>query len=172
MLGLIFVLVAPISAVTPPQAMALTAPAPVTWVAPGSGYWDTAANWSTGSVPGPTDDVFIDIPHDATVTVRSGGYIHSLYSRNPLVISGGGVIVDTASTIDNRLLVSGGWLQGGGDLTVNGLFEWTGGALVYGHAIARGGLSISGPESKGMDRYTLDNLAMASWRDGPIDATS
>src|SRR4051794_7262549 len=34
--------------------------ATVTWMNPGGGDWDTSANWSTGALPGPSDDVIID----------------------------------------------------------------------------------------------------------------
>src|SRR5690349_3405025 len=47
-------------------------PSLVTWTNPGSGNWDTAANWSGGSVPGAGDDVVINTAAAATVTVLSG----------------------------------------------------------------------------------------------------
>ena len=49
-----------------PQANA----AAVTWVGGSTGTWDTASNWSTGSVPTKADDVVITNPDTAiTVTV-------------------------------------------------------------------------------------------------------
>ena len=35
--------------------------ATVSWVSATSGSWDVASNWSTDAVPGPTDDVVIDV---------------------------------------------------------------------------------------------------------------
>ena len=43
----------------------------VEWIAPGSGSWETAENWSTGVVPGENDDVYI-APTSGTVTVTVG----------------------------------------------------------------------------------------------------
>jgi len=51
--------------------------ATVSWIG-GSGDWNTTANWSTGALPGPDDDVVIDRPGDITVT-HSGG-AHSVKS--------------------------------------------------------------------------------------------
>ena len=46
----------------------------VEWIA-GSGSWATAANWSTGEVPGENDDVFI-APVSGTVTVTAGAAVN------------------------------------------------------------------------------------------------
>ncbi len=36
----------------------------VTWTNPAGGDWDIAPNWSTDSVPGPADDVIIEVHPD------------------------------------------------------------------------------------------------------------
>ena len=152
-------------------ASAAAAPEPVRWIAQTDGFWDVGANWSTGVVPGPNDDVVIDVPHNTTVTHRQGSdVVRSLRSRNPVIVSGGVLTLDAASTIDNTLSLRGGTLLGPGELTVVGPFEWTGGILAEGHMVARGGISISGPDSKAMAFYTLDNAGIASWRDADIAA--
>ena len=46
----------------------------VEWIA-GSGSWATAANWSTGEVPGENDDVFI-APMSGTVTVTANAAVN------------------------------------------------------------------------------------------------
>ena len=46
--------------------------ATIVWVNPAGGFWDDPNNWDTGVVPGPTDDVLIDVPGDVTITYRSG----------------------------------------------------------------------------------------------------
>jgi hypothetical protein len=40
----------------------------VTWVNASGGDWDTGSNWSTGQVPGPNDNVTIDLSSAGTVT--------------------------------------------------------------------------------------------------------
>src|SRR2546430_160698 len=61
------------------------------WNVDASGFWDTASNWSGGSVPGSGDDVVIDRPAgDFTVTVRSGSQsVQSLQSTEKLALTGG-----------------------------------------------------------------------------------
>src|ERR1700722_2792113 len=51
------------------------APAVDTWNITGSGNWDTAANWSTGNVPGSSDTAVIQTAAAATITIQSGDSI-------------------------------------------------------------------------------------------------
>ena len=44
----------------------------VSWVNPAGGFWDDPANWSSGQLPGPNDDVVIDVPGNVTITHRQG----------------------------------------------------------------------------------------------------
>jgi hypothetical protein len=53
-------------------------PSTVTWISSSSGSWNTAANWSTGAVPGAGDDVVINQPGSVTVTLAGSTSIHSL----------------------------------------------------------------------------------------------
>ena len=78
-----------------------------TWIA-GSGDWNTAANWSTGAVPGQYDDVVIDDPGQAlTVTISSGNVVvKSLNSNEAIVVSGGSLSVTNASQINNALALA------------------------------------------------------------------
>src|SRR6185295_16723985 len=41
------------------------------WINPAGGFWDVAANWDTGVVPGADDDVLIDVPGNVTITYRA-----------------------------------------------------------------------------------------------------
>jgi hypothetical protein len=40
----------------------------VNWINPAGGDWDAGSNWNTGSVPGASDDVAVDLPPGITVT--------------------------------------------------------------------------------------------------------
>ncbi|HEV2851265.1 MAG TPA: SdrD B-like domain-containing protein [Thermoanaerobaculia bacterium] len=50
----------------------------VQWINPAGGSWKTAANWSTGRVPGPTDIVRITLPGSYTVTLNGNTTVSSL----------------------------------------------------------------------------------------------
>src|SRR5262249_26729699 len=103
-----------------------TLPSTVTWINPAGGNWSTPANWSTGKLPGLFDDV-INVPGNVTITHSAGqDMVHSLTCEDNLVLSGGTLGLATASTIDGAFTMSNATLKGPGDLTLNGLFTWTG----------------------------------------------
>ena len=43
----------------------------VNWVNANGGAWNVGANWDTGSVPGPNDDVVINLSNTSAVMMRS-----------------------------------------------------------------------------------------------------
>src|SRR5262249_483702 len=92
-----------------------TLPSTVTWMNPAGGDWDTGSNWSTGNVPGATDDAVINYS-GITITHSTGASdpVHSLTSQAAINLSAGSLSVATASTINNALTVSGGSLGGYG----------------------------------------------------------
>jgi hypothetical protein len=83
-------------------------PSTVTWIGR-DGDWSVGANWSTGSVPGPADDVVIDQPR-VTVTHSSGrDAVHSLMNvSSALVVTGGTLFVSATIQIDGTLTLNGG----------------------------------------------------------------
>ncbi len=105
---------------------------PVTWVATSSGNWDVGSNWSTGQVPGSTDDVVINPSAALTVTINSSvPPVNSLQSGSnaTLAVSGGSLTLAAASEIDGAFTLSGGTLTASGTLTTNGDSSWTGGTI-------------------------------------------
>src|SRR5262245_23821112 len=58
--------------------------ATVNWTSTTSGNWNLGSNWSAGNVPGPTDDVVIDVAGASpTITIDSGGQsVHSLTAQD------------------------------------------------------------------------------------------
>ncbi|NVN92778.1 MAG: carboxylesterase family protein [Desulfuromonadales bacterium] len=50
----------------------------VAWSNDAGGLWETAANWSTGTVPGPGDDVIIDSTGAGSISLNSGTTINTL----------------------------------------------------------------------------------------------
>ncbi|HEX6639766.1 MAG TPA: hypothetical protein VF215_01570, partial [Thermoanaerobaculia bacterium] len=107
----------------------------VHWIA-GSGGWETAANWSTGFLPGTNDRAIIDAPGTYTVTLTSGQSIKSLTVGSgisgvqSLTVAGGPLTLSSASTITNTgVLNLNQTIQGGGTLTNNGQINWNNGTF-------------------------------------------
>ncbi len=88
------------------------AEADVAWINPDGGFWDDPANWDTGQVPLPGDDVFIGVAGDATITHRSGTTkINSLAGTNKFTLSGGVLDVAGFIKLDNEFTFSNGVLK-------------------------------------------------------------
>ena len=136
-----------------------------TWISPTSGSWDVASNWSTGAVPGPGDDVVINVA-GATPTVTISSQVESVRSVNasdPLVISGGGLTVSATSTIGGTLSMTGGTLTATGAgvvLTVTRATTFSGGNLT-----AEGGATLSLP---GLTAYTADSSTLEATGAGSL----
>jgi len=122
-------------------------------VATSSGNWGVGSNWSTGQVPGSSDDVVINPFTALTVTINSGNRsVNSLQSGSnaSLVLTGGSFAVTGEAEIDGSFLLGGavtlsGKYSGGasstaqfgsGNVDAGGNtildfpnFEWTGGSF-------------------------------------------
>ena len=138
----------------------------VTWVGPASGDWSATANWSTGRLPGPADDV--------VTATGAAPYIHhptgettlrSLTLAGSLDLAGGSLTLSQASTIGTHLIVAAGaTLTVAGraaSLTVSGKAFINGGAL-----IATGGAQIRLPSAS---QYADAGLLRAQGPDSRIE---
>ena len=99
----------------------------VTWTANADGNWDTAANWSTGTVPDSTDNVTISTSSFHTITHDTGAdTVNQLTVGNDLFALGGGSlnVLTTASFAD-------GFHQSGGVFSA-GVVAVHGGVLTGG----------------------------------------
>ena len=118
----------------------------VSYIGPDGGDWFDPANWSTGEVPGATDDVLISIPGDATVTFV-GGVDEIVVSRlvldetldiqsgrlkvtgdaelNTVLLTAGQLSLDGTATIAD-LQILNGTLDGTGETTVTSELVWSG----------------------------------------------
>jgi hypothetical protein len=84
-------------------------PSTVAWVNPAGGSWNTAANWSTGAVPGAGDDVVIDQPGNVTVTLSGSTSVHSLsVTGDTLDITGGTLSIAADSSNAGSIRVEAG----------------------------------------------------------------
>ena len=151
----------------------------VTWTGGGGdNNWDTAANWSTDSVPGSGDDVTIAITANIVHSDDVTDSINSLTTTEPLTISGGTLSIASALTISSTLSITGGTLTGPGDVSVSGLVTLTSGTLSGSGALdANGGMLINPGVVQGgifsLDGRTVNNAAgqTATWGGGDINAS-
>ena len=127
-----------------------------TWMNPGSGNWDVGANWSTGQVPGNTDDVIINTASAATITIQSGDNesVRSLTTAatDTLSFTGGALTVAASSPLSGPLKMTAGSITANGagvTLTVSSTTTLSGANLV-----AEGGATISLPN---LTTYTAVN---------------
>jgi hypothetical protein len=109
-------------------------------------------------------------PTSMAVTHSAGSdAVRSLSSQTGIVLSGGTLALATASSIDGSLDLTGGRLDGPGDLTVSGLLTWTGGTMAGGsRTAANGGMLVAGNADKVLNDRTLDNAGTATWTGGDI----
>jgi hypothetical protein len=81
----------------------------VSWISSTSGDWTSAANWSTGALPGSGDDVVINQPATVTVTLASSTSINSLsLTSATLNVTGGTLAVAADSSNSGSLEVQPG----------------------------------------------------------------
>lgn len=105
--------------------------AQIHWTHKGNGNWTTASDWSTGTVPGASDDVFIGISgvtvtSDANVTVDSIG----TNTNTTLVIANESTFVATNGT-GSSLNLGTIKVTGDGSLNVGaGVFENSGSVVL------------------------------------------
>ena len=139
-------------------------PAIVTWVNPASGDWSVPSNWSTGQLPGSTDDVQINLA-GVTVTHSVGSdSVNSLTSSDPIILSGGTLSLASTSAVTANFTESGGTLAGAGNLSIGGL-TWSGGSMNgAGQTVLSAGTTgtISGTVNKGLER-TLNNFGSITY---------
>ncbi|HET9219022.1 MAG TPA: matrixin family metalloprotease, partial [Terriglobia bacterium] len=154
----------------PPESGRLTITPTISWILPGDGFWDIAANWQDTSgqarVPTSSDDVLIDLAgSNPTITVRTGAQaVRSLLSSESIVISGGSLTVDSTSEINAAFTLSGGTLTGTGTLTVTGASTWSGGTMTgTGATTFTGALAITGGNVHDLTTRTLNLNGTTTW---------
>jgi RHS repeat-associated protein len=94
----------------------------VSWINPNGGDWDTATNWSGGMVPKATDNVAIGIAVSNPIThdTSAADSVRSVTSSDPIVLSGGSLSIESASTFSSTVTLAGGTLAGGPISLTNG----------------------------------------------------
>jgi hypothetical protein len=105
---------------------------PVNWINPNGGNWDVGSNWSTGRVPGGSDDAIINTAAAATITIQAGDTetAHSLTtaSNDTLSIKGGSLTLNGRSSLGGAVSLTAGTLQLFGGGTASGAVSVAAGA--------------------------------------------
>ncbi len=143
------------------------------WDGGGDGTsWHDAANWSNDILPGPEDDVVIDVPGLQTIVHSQGDtVIQSLTSHEAIVLQGGSLSLAGDSTLEADFTLTGtGELTGAGRLTLNDLFVWAGGTMAgSGVTVSTDRLRIDGSEPKYLiDTRKLNNQGDMLWTGGEV----
>jgi hypothetical protein len=101
------------------------------FINPSGGAWEDAANWSLGAVPGPSDDVAINLSGNVTVQLATANAsVNSLQVVNTLQLEGGSLAVQQGAQVQGRLSVEAGSFSASGGLTVTGgTLDFDGGSL-------------------------------------------
>jgi hypothetical protein len=121
----------------------------IDWDGGGDGSaWADPANWSTDALPGPGDDVCINVAPDPTVTSSGTVSIKSLTSNEHLQIISGTFSVAEASQLNVAFTLSGGTLDAAGSITASGATSWTGGTITGGNFTNTGPMTLSGSAAK------------------------
>ncbi|HHY56829.1 MAG TPA: hypothetical protein GYA08_15495, partial [Chloroflexi bacterium] len=138
----------------------------------GDGLWMTPANWNNNTLPGADDDVYI--PAGATVRYTTYYYIvRSVRSEGQLLVESGSLYVTEDMVVRSNLRQgSAATINATGDITVTGVFTWSGGTHSgAGRTVAQGGLVIDGDFHR-LSGRTLVNAASGAWTAGDIGMES
>jgi adhesin HecA-like repeat protein len=144
-------------------------PTAISWTGGGDGTsWSDSHNWSTGSVPGQTDDVTINSsatinlfgPETVDSLTLEGGTLNSsgtLSTTNGLTLSGGTLDNTGTVTINGAFLLSSGTLDGVGTTTLESTSTLRGGTITDQQVDNDGTATISGGTSTGMSGAAVLN---------------
>ncbi len=132
--------------------------------------WNDPNNWSPNTTPTATDDVFLDLPGDSTVSITAPTSIRSLTTSDSVSVAST-LTTSAPSTIGGSLTLVGGTLQGTSDTTVTGLILLRGGAIsTTGTVNALGGVSFDGTYPSSFIGQATLNLSGTSTVLGPNTA--
>ncbi|MEY4386589.1 MAG: hypothetical protein RLY20_1872, partial [Verrucomicrobiota bacterium] len=109
----------------------------IVWTNTTGGNWNVAANWSPNTVPGATDSAIITNSGTYTVTINAASTVTNLTLGG---ISGTQTLANASFvlTLNDASFVgtngvfamdAGATLTGNGNLTVQGILNWTGGTM-------------------------------------------
>jgi hypothetical protein len=107
------------------------------WINPNGGNWSVPGNWSGNRLPGPEDDVAIDLEGDYTVNLDTDATLRRLIMGGAsgtqiLLINGRNLTLSADSVLRSNasLLFSSGTLAAGPRIVIEGAFDWSGGIII------------------------------------------
>lgn len=139
--------------------------ADVFWIGE-NGSFDDPSNWSTGSVPGEGDDVFIGVPGDVTVTVSRGVTVNSIFATEHVIVEGNPTRQTRLEVSQPTTFGAGLTVQGNSivavptTMTLRGTSLWIDGTLdglTTGEFINEGSLTVISQGFKRLGGGTLTN---------------
>jgi hypothetical protein len=134
--------------------------------------WHNPLNWSSDVLPGPNDDVTINVAGAPTIVHDQGvnTSVRTLISSEAIALSNGVFSVGVLWRQNAPFTMIGGALEGAGNLALAGGSDWSGGIITGDgrlQVLAGGELRITG--SVLLERDVVNNGAI-SWESGDVDA--
>src|SRR5882724_11719614 len=149
--------------------------ADITWTNINGGIWSAATNWSPNLQPGALDNAYLTNPGTYTVILDVSPTVASLIlgatnGLQTLTNSAQTLTLSAASYAGTNAVIglAGGNIDGSGNFTVAGRFNWTGGQLIgSGKTIFTNTsvVTINGPNNKFFNR-SADLYSTATWSEG------
>ncbi len=133
----------------------------VTWINSQGGDWDTGSNWSGGQVPSIQDNAVISLPNlNITHSSPTADAVHSLSSQSPIALSAGSLELESASSVNGTLSLSGGQFNVKANLSLKHLAV-TSGSVVDNATLTVGSLTWAGGGFSGNGQVNLSQMTMA-----------
>jgi hypothetical protein len=143
----------------------------VFWDGEGGDFlWHNPLNWSGDVLPGPDDDVIINVPGAVNIVHSEGQtLVRSITSHEAIYVSGGSIAVSEVWRQYAHVFLAGGEMGGAGNIVLARGGEWSGGSMTgTGRTqLTAGEFRITGDVVLGRE---LVNDSLLVWEAGSIEA--
>jgi filamentous hemagglutinin family protein len=116
-----------------------------------SGLWTTAGDWSRGHAPITNEFAVVSPTGGQTVTLASGASGLAgltLGSDDTFLVTGGNLVLPTASTLSGTVALAGGTLTGPAAALNLGALDWLSGTMTGSGTLSTGNLLLAGAGSR------------------------
>lgn len=139
-------------------------PFSVTWIRPTGGKWHDPANWSTGTLPGPDDDVLISLPMGEVVVVDFPG--GASFPGFPPEVQATDIAIGSIFSISGLRIAGDGAFAVSGTASVGNLVIDRFGDVIFDGATTLGALELGDASLSGTGNVTIDGPVQ--WRGGTM----